>query len=193
MRTRPGQWQRETAFSVQQWRESLADGGCEGGGWPPRVPRGRAAGGGIWASAAAVAAPPESPWQRPEAAGAPGRCGRRGPLDERGAESANWPWPGESRCWGRAAGGSRGAGTARGAARVSLGPARGTPPCIPGPPIPTVPTRNQRSASVSPNGKWGGGESGHPSSPLSASETQDFLSSAAPGLTGPVLTHGREF
>ncbi|XP_038395829.1 uncharaterized LOC112694756 homolog isoform X5 [Canis lupus familiaris] len=99
MRTRPGQWQRETAFSVQQWRESLADGGCEGGGWPPRVPRGRAAGGGIWASAAAVAAPPESPWQRPEAAGAPGRCGRRGPLDERGAESANWPWPGESSSW----------------------------------------------------------------------------------------------
>lgn len=127
-------------------------------------------GGGIWASAAAVAAPLESPWQRPEAAGAPGRCGRRGPLDERGAESANWPWPGESRCWGRAAGGSRGAGTARGAARVSLGPARGTPPCIPGPPIPTVLTRNQRSASVSPNGKWGRGRRVdtpvHPSQPL---------------------------
>lgn len=39
----------------------------------------------------------------------------------------------------------------------------------------------------------GGGGVGIPVQwPLSASETQDFLSSAAPGLTGAVLTHGRE-
>lgn len=43
------------------------------------------------------------------------------------------PRPRGCRCWGPVPGGSQGAGTAGGVARVSLGPARGTPPRAPDP------------------------------------------------------------
>lgn len=145
---------------------------------------------GIWVSAAAVGAALGSPWQRQEAAGASGRCCRRGGLDERGAESVNCPRPRGCRCWGPADGGGRGVGTVKGVARARLGPARGRRPESPGPPTPL----SRPVAIVRPQFlQTGRGVSGTPVQwPLSASETQDFLSSAAPGLTGAVLPHGRE-